>query len=70
MKTTTPPPARRDEIPHGYRTFTGVIPSNNEIDRYNMIQRDINAWIDAGREVPDELLNRSHYFFAMMAEEV
>lgn len=60
----------RQVIPYGYRTFSGVIPSNDEIDRYNAIQRKINAFLDAGREAPRETVRASHHVFAMMCEDL
>ena len=59
--------ARRQHIPYGYRAFTSKILSVAAVDRYNVLQDEINTWIDAEREVPEHLLNESHRHMAMSA---
>lgn len=49
----------REMLPYGYVTYTGRVLSNATIDGYNDIQRDINAWINANRAVPEWLLDWS-----------
>ena len=48
-----------DRIPQGYVTYTGRIMQTWEVERYNRIQDDINAWIRDNRAVPEHLLNES-----------
>ena len=67
MHKPQPSLAMRDEIPHGYRTYTGQVPAHGEIDRYNAIQRRINSFHAAGREAPQELYNASHAAFELMS---
>lgn len=55
---------RREMLPYGYVTFDGRAMNNFTVDSYNRIQRDINTWIDAGREVPEYLLFGSHNIMA------
>jgi hypothetical protein len=57
---------RRRMLAHGYNAFTGVVPSDDQIDRYNRIQERINSFIDAGMPVSEALLNESHVFFTMI----
>jgi hypothetical protein len=47
-------------LPYGYRTYTGQIMSDAEVDSYNYIQGRINACIDAEVPVSEGLLNESH----------
>lgn len=49
----------RDHIPQGYVTYTGRTMRAWEVERYNRIQDDINAWIRDNRAVPEHLLNES-----------
>jgi len=58
---------RRPHICHGYVCFTGKRLTNRQVDKYNGIQDEINAWIDAGRTVPEHLLNSSHAYFALVS---
>lgn len=51
---------RRERMEYGYKAYTGRILSNAQVDAYNRIQDEINMWIDAGRAVPEFLLNASH----------
>jgi hypothetical protein len=49
----------RDHLPPGYVTYTGRVMRAWEVERYNRIQDDINAWIRDNRSVPEHLLNES-----------
>lgn len=62
-----PLPPRREPLPYGYRCYTGTVPRDHEIDRYNRLQATINRWIDAGRQPPEVLLIDSHRAFCDMA---
>ena len=53
----------RKIIPYGYKAYTGKTLHNSTIDSYNYIQKEINGYIKAGRKVPEEVLNRSHFLF-------
>jgi len=58
---------RREALPYGYRTYTGVVPCDAHVDTYNALQVAINVWIDAGRDAPGWLLDHSHRHFVMMS---
>jgi len=56
MKATT---QRRSHLPYGYVTYTGNEMRDHVVDTYNRLQDEINAWVDAGRPVPEHLLDES-----------
>lgn len=58
----------RDELPYGYRAYTGAILADCQVDSYNAIQRNINGFITAGLPVPEYLLNGSHNLFKSYSE--
>ena len=58
---------RRTEIEAPYKTFTGEVLNARQCETYNQIQREINRWIDAGRKVPEFLMDDSHLTFNLMA---
>lgn len=58
---------RRTHIEYGYKTFTGTIFTDAEVDEYNRIQDDINAFIDAMMPVPFHLLDMSFHKFCHVA---
>ena len=59
---------RRTHISLGYRTYTGrVFTQQIWVDTYNDIQDRINSFLDAGRPVPESLLNESHRYFVSIA---
>ena len=61
------PVIRRKHIPYNYVTYTGKVLADCQVDDYNRIQNDINIWIDAGRPVPEWLLDWSHQYFVTVA---
>ena len=59
---------RRDHIEIGYKTYTGkCFTQQIWVDSYNHIQDRINSFLDAGREIPESLLNESHRYFRDIA---
>ena len=58
---------RRPHLPYGYRTYTGIIPANNQIDEYNRLQDKLNAEIEAIGSISEGLLNASHKLFTMFS---
>ena len=63
-------PTRRSHISAPYTCWNGfVITCTAHIDDYNVIQDDINRWIDAGRDVPEWLLNWSHRKFVEISTQ-
>lgn len=61
---------RRKLLPYGYTGYTGVVLKDDHVDRYNHIQERINAFIDAEMPVPESLLNESHAWFVMVAQDL
>jgi hypothetical protein len=61
---------KRKLLPYGYTGYTGVVLKDNQVDRYNQIQGRINAFIDANMPVPESLLNESHSWFVMVAQDL
>lgn len=53
---------RRKHITAPYQTFSGEVLNEAQCKGYNDIQDDINRWIDAGKPVPDHLLEWSHRY--------
>jgi hypothetical protein len=53
----------RQELPYGYRTFTGKVLPDCQVDSYNAVQRNINGFIRENRPVPEYLLLGSHNLF-------
>lgn len=49
----------RQLIDPGYVAFNGHVFTEAEAYRYNFIQKRINKWMEAEREVPEVLLNDS-----------
>ena len=60
----------RDELPYGYRSYTGAVLADCQVDSYNAIQRNINGFILAGLPVPEYLLNGSHNLFRSYSERI
>lgn len=58
----------RDMLHYGYRTYTGKVLCDTHVDVLNRMYEDINAYVDAGKGVPEELLNDAHRTFVMFAE--
>ena len=58
---------RRNLIQYGYKAFNGHTFNDYSVDSYNLIQNEINRFIDAGMKVSEEMLNRSHFMFCMGA---
>jgi len=58
---------KRAEIKTPYKTYTGKILNKMQCETYNVIQREINRWVDEGREIPEHLLNASHQTMSMLA---
>ncbi len=54
----------------GYKAFTGRVFNRMDCESYNRIQKEINTWIKAEREVPEALLNASHRMFVSIANRV
>lgn len=60
---------RRTHIAAPYLAYNGAtITCESHIADYNRIQDDINRWIDAGRDVPEWLLDWSFRSFNIMAD--
>lgn len=55
-------------LPLGYVAHTGKRLTDQDVHEYNDIQRKINAWIEANRAVPEELLDWSHRKFREISE--
>ena len=53
----------RDILPYGYRAYTGMILCDCHIDSLNVMNRNINSFINAGMIVPEYLLNGCHKLF-------
>jgi hypothetical protein len=54
---------RREHIRRGYVAFTGKTLSDGQVDGYNRIQDDINAFVDSGRAAPEWLVDWSFRYF-------
>lgn len=61
---------RRKTLPYGYVTYTGKVPTDQQIDRYNAIQARINSFIDAGLPVSSGMLDDSHKLFVAISAAV
>ena len=58
----------RKHVQLGYKTMTGrTFWRQIWVDEYNRIQDRINKYIEAGRAVPESLLNESHRYFSTVA---
>ena len=62
------PQELRQHIQAPYRTYTGKVLNERQCKEYNDIQDDINRWVQAGRQVPEWLLNHSFNTLRMLAE--
>ena len=54
---------RRELLPIGYEAFNGHVFTSADCAYYNRLQSEINRWIDAGRAVPEHILDESHRAF-------
>ena len=61
---------RRKLLSYGYTAYTGLVLKDDHVDRYNQIQGRINAFIDAEMPIPESLLNESHAWFVMVAQDL
>ncbi len=59
---------RREHIKAPYLTHNNAVLNERQCKDYNDIQDDINRWIDAGRKVPEWLLDYSFKTFNIMCE--
>lgn len=59
---------RREYIKAPYLAYNGATLNERQCKEYNDIQDHINRWIDAGRKVPEWLLDHSHRTFRIMCE--
>jgi hypothetical protein len=47
-------------LEYGYRLWNGRILSDQEVDLYNSLTRQIQAFEREGRQVPEQVLNGRH----------
>lgn len=50
-------------IPKGYKTMTGKIMSDDEVNAYNSLTDRIDAYLNTDKKAPKELLNGRHNLF-------
>lgn len=53
-------------LPYNFKSFTGVVWSNNQVDEYNRLQERINAALNTGT-YPENLINASHNLFSQFS---
>ena len=49
-------------LPYNFKSFTGVVWSNEQVDTYNRLSQRINDLLNSG-VYPEELINGSHNLF-------
>ncbi len=54
-------------IPYGYKAYTGKVLSNLSVDNYNAVSDRCQSFIDAGRPVPEYILNGKHNLFVAIS---
>lgn len=59
----------RKKLPHGYKSHSGVVWSNSQVDKYNDIQDQINDYIKKGQKPPENLLNGSHNLMVSFSQK-
>ena len=61
--------ALRTHIKAPYKAYNGTtVTCQMHIDTYNRLQDEINGWVNAGRGIPEHLLNESHRHFVIMCD--
>jgi len=58
---------KRQMINAGFRSVTGYIWNDHDCNVYNRLQNEINTWIEAGRSIPENLLNESFHVFCTLS---
>ena len=56
------------EIKAPYQTYTGKVLNEQQCEAYNVVQRRMNRFVEAGLEVPEELKNGSFHLFRTLCE--
>jgi hypothetical protein len=62
--------AIREHLPYGFKSFTGVVWSDQQVDSYNVALDRINAVVEAGLEPSESLLNGAHNLFTTFSTTV
>lgn len=60
---------KRDTIQAGYVALNGHVFTQRDADQYNRVQKNINAYLDAGRAAPEWMLDESHKVFCLVTEQ-
>ena len=53
----------RTHIPYGYKSVSGGVWQNCQVDSYNLLQDRINAFLEAKMPIPEYLDNGSFHLF-------
>lgn len=56
----------REMIQYNFKSFTGIVWSDNQVDEYNRLQERINTALNAGI-YPENLINASHNMFSQFS---
>lgn len=51
------------KIEYGYKTFSGRVLTDRQVDALNAVQDHIDSFVEEGRPVPENLLNGRHNIF-------
>ena len=53
-------------LPYNFKSFTGVVWTNDQVDEYNRLQERINKSLNEGI-YPEQLINGSHNLFSQFS---
>jgi len=57
----------RNHLPYGFKSYTGVVWSDGQVDEYNRLTDRINKCIEEKGQCSEELLNASHKLIVMFS---